>query len=1052
MINNICKNRRAVFAVLVLFISCAVVLAGCSGGNVSDIAISSANSPRQTYVQGQDLDLSVGALTAMVKGDATSVPLDADGVEITGYDKNQVGKQTLTISYKGKTTTFDVTVVARMAVENQETSYFVGDSLDVTKGRVKVTNDDGSVVILNLDSQDLTITGFNTASAGTVTVNVAYGSYSASFDVTVYSAGDVVFTKPTKTVYQSHETELALNGGYLTVTAVENPQFSKYVNITADMVSGFDPAAATREYKDQHLKQTLTVNYAGQSFQYEISVLYGAISMIRDNAKLLEGLDWSDTVTLTTEQGEAAKEAVEAYLNLTSFDKALVDAAVLETVARPAAQYLTELLAEEAKTFSDSFTLNETGGILLVGKSSEQMEKDVYRLADDQENFNVYADLLRQMKETFADMEMTKDVTMEEYIVVTPEEEVALCVDVFEFLLILHDTLKDIPEDWKVEDLANYADNISTAVYLIQANGMIGPNFNYIFEVLANWRTNDDYFDIIYSYYCYVAEDGEAFLFEYLWQQLPLPGDMQDWYLAFYNAVVEAQYMEQYGESDAYLRDTTNFMYYYFEALRLSEEIKNGDNQFYKDVYEIIRGDDFMDQNVVSVTGGYVAHSNGMVDSEVYNRLWKTYLGLVALYNKGEVSEEVQSKEFAAIFDAFTDLAPTEVFGFLSSLQYMYSETNGTFLALDYSNKANNTFVYLIANYYIGKMPETARPLVQQMLLAMEYYGIYCAVGADSEGLENFTATMQGMATALAELSSEDRAVFDSLMGECYSKYLNIYNVVAESKEYNIDQSAMDQIENLKETIQAFYELSEYMSAEDRSDQELKAACVLLYALYEKANSIYGDLLASGNEDAITLLYTKQYALLGVEETLETAFFKVRNNFIWTMFFGVRFEQRNEEGEVVTVLSTWAIYEKTQLRTFLRDAADLLWAGNKGTAAQLDPAYVAKITEALRQLDSESLIALYRIGSGRYFDSLQQFLHSQMAGDTDSQDLATAILEAEFGYMVYETYAHAETERDYFKTQFEEARALYEQLTDMTNFDAYLKEIYEHYEAIYNSL
>ena len=817
------------------------------------------------------------------------------------------------------------------------------------------------------------------------------------------------------------------------------------------MVSGFNPSAATKENRQEPLKQMLTVTYGEKSFQYEISILYSPISVIRDHTELLKDLDWSqEEVTLTEEQGMAAQEAVSEYLKLSSADKALVDATALEIIARPAAQYLNGKLVEAAETFSDSFTLSPEGNLLFVGKTSDQLRIDKDRMADETEPFNIYASLLRQMEKEFGQMEMTKDVTMEEYIVVTSEEEFLFCIDVFDFLLMLHDTLKDIPDDWKVDDLAAYGDNISTAVYLIQANGLLGPSFSYIFDVLANWRTNDDYFDIIYSYYCYVAEDGEHFLFEHLWQKLPLPGKMQDWYLAFYNATVEALYMKDHGEDDAYLRDTTNFMYYYFDALRLAEEIKNSDNQLYKDIYDIIKGDAFMDQNVTSVTGGFVAHSNGLAVSQTYLSLWEQYLELIDLHNAGKGGDEEYGQRMKELLDTMTDLSPTEVFGFLSSLKYMYSESKGTFHALDYSDNANNTFIYLVANYFMGQLPESARPLFQQMMLAMEDYGFHAAMGAECNGLENFKTTMESMAVALAGLSAEDRAVFDSLLGRCYNKYLNLYNAVVTPKDFQIDDATMEKIEQLKQTILAYYDVSDYM-AEEKDEQQLLVTCLTLYSLYEKADALYQELMASENPDVHTLLATRNYMLGTVEDTLNTAFYKVRNSFVWYMFFGARFEQKNENGEVVAMKSTWSIYNGTMLPDFLRQAADLLYAGFAGTTDQLDKAYVESLMQAIRKLDADALAAYFMIGPARYLDSLQAYMHNQMS-DKLNQELATAVLMIEYGYIVCEFYMHSPNEVQFFKTQFETARALYEKLEDTTLFDAYLRDMYEYYEEIYNKL
>ena len=66
--------------------------------------------------------------------------------------------------------------------------------------------------------------------------------------------------------------------------------------------------------------------------------------------------------------------------------------------------------------------------------------------------------------------------------------------------------------------------------------------------------------------------------------------------------------------------------------------------------------------------------------------------------------------------------------------------------------------------------------------------------------------------------------------------------------------------------------------------------------------------------------------------------------------------------------------------------------------------------------------------------------------------MITGVLMSKYGHLVCEFYQHTANEVQFFKTQFETARALYEKLEDTTLFDTYLRELYEYYEAIYNSM
>ena len=164
----------------------------------TQIFIQGSGAPRLTYVQGQDLDLSHGVLTVVEKGQERSLPLDNAEITVTGYDNKTLGKQTLTVTYKGLTTTFEITVIPRTVAENFESDYFVGDTFDNTKGRLRIARDDGSTFNVNLNSEKISLKAFDASKEGTTTILVTYKdgdtSYECSFDVTVHKAAMVSLT------------------------------------------------------------------------------------------------------------------------------------------------------------------------------------------------------------------------------------------------------------------------------------------------------------------------------------------------------------------------------------------------------------------------------------------------------------------------------------------------------------------------------------------------------------------------------------------------------------------------------------------------------------------------------------------------------------------------------------------------------------------------------------------------------------------------------------------------------------------------------------------
>ena len=101
--------------------------------NTDSISVNT-NPTKTTYTVGEDLELNGGSITVeykerIVSWDndlnrtvtdpkviTTTIDIGAKGVSVTGYDKNKIGTQTITVKYDGKETTFDVTVNPKIEV------------------------------------------------------------------------------------------------------------------------------------------------------------------------------------------------------------------------------------------------------------------------------------------------------------------------------------------------------------------------------------------------------------------------------------------------------------------------------------------------------------------------------------------------------------------------------------------------------------------------------------------------------------------------------------------------------------------------------------------------------------------------------------------------------------------------------------------------------------------------------------------------------------------------------------------------------------------------
>lgn len=188
-------------------------------------AVSLQAVPTKTaYNYGEELNPAGGKLL-LTYSDQSTETVDITAAMISGYDKNKVGKQTLTVTYEGKTVTFDVTVTAVLTgitldAANVKKEYIAGEDLDLTGLKVTATYSDNTTKDVAIS--DVTVSGYDKDATGTQTVTVTYEGKTATFDVTVAPAfmkGDLNNDKQ----ITAEDALIALQGatGKVTLTAQE---------------------------------------------------------------------------------------------------------------------------------------------------------------------------------------------------------------------------------------------------------------------------------------------------------------------------------------------------------------------------------------------------------------------------------------------------------------------------------------------------------------------------------------------------------------------------------------------------------------------------------------------------------------------------------------------------------------------------------------------------------------------------------------------------------------------------------------------------------------
>ena len=164
-----------------------------------------------TYTVGENLDLTGMVVIARYSDNSTKTIPNAD-VTVSGYNANQEGEQTVTVTYEGKTATFKVTVQAAQktllgitVTGPTKQAYEIGDELDLTGLIVTAHYDDDTDEVLEGGLYQLS--AFDSSTAGDKIITVTYEGKTASFTVTVAEAGQIILssldiTPPTKTEYE----------------------------------------------------------------------------------------------------------------------------------------------------------------------------------------------------------------------------------------------------------------------------------------------------------------------------------------------------------------------------------------------------------------------------------------------------------------------------------------------------------------------------------------------------------------------------------------------------------------------------------------------------------------------------------------------------------------------------------------------------------------------------------------------------------------------------------------------------------------------------------
>lgn len=1105
------KRLLAGIAALLLLTGTLFALSACKP-SVENIALDRNNMPQIVFVLGNDLDLSDGKLNA----DGEMIPLDSEDITVSGYDKNRLGEQTLTISYGGKTTTLTVTVVPRFRAA-QKYVYFLGEEYADAQPRLSITRDDGTTINLTGDNEALTITGLDTdVPAETLTVNAVYEAdgerYEGTFDVSV-AEPSVNFVNPRKLVYGSHETRLDLAGASLRLRSTDG-ETTRNVNLSDLTAEGFDPGAVSESAPTA--TQTVTVSYRGRSVaSFEITVNYSDVSRFKDAAKRLDELDWNCyrypteqdpgmayPAGATDELTELSVEMLELYYGIGA-DRTYISQDELDAVARLAVVYsYNEWMNAVGSAFSDVFTIDETGELTYNCSTKEAAAAGAEKIrnADDADMQRIFrlAELLNnetlatRCEDTIIYDPMTQedgstvdvDLTAAVLASVVPEPSyMNRIAEVLEWSLEAFEALDEtaVPADWTAEDLRAIPMETMDDVYqtLMEISERDTGSLS-IFPLINGWRANEDYFEILYRYYYEDVKENASTssilkIDNLAAVMLPLP--LEALRVPFSYAQTAQQilqiYIDSYDPSSGelpLLTESTLFLYMYELALEGSENVLALNDEMYSELYARYFSEYLSE--MTSGAGGYLALRGSSAYDDAVQAVWDAYFDIWLQYS--EDASYVDTPEFdasvKAMFEAFVDLMPYQQYYFIRSVYYLYPNLPTSALYPDagylYSDFA--TFIYA---YYLSAMnidissdeESTAYDVFTSLLLALEGYA-----NGDND---YFCTQMQSAVSAYqtAVWTGTSKETFDSYLGFFYKKYAACFERFAmtdegvwEYQEPSFDEQTQQTFAALADAIDGTSLAKVYI--EDLSDIMGSVELYLPFlASYERVRDLSAQ-LAGGSEEVREAYFFMPYG---------------EGSYLEPLYNGVYDADDAYARYLLTLEIDRAAYEQAEgLRTFLKEYADYFWTaaatmyqiGYMGTQFAFEPAAVAGMLSDFCALDKDAQFLLLSIDTLNLFHGGLEIMSRQQFKNTQVQTLVSDLLLLQISYVAYlqspdgsytgedgETITFKEDVLSYWESASAgyaalEADAEEETATEFAAFLTYFGDLYEHYKTICTEL
>ena len=200
---------------------------------------------------------------------------------LSGYDMNTAGKQTVTVSYRGFTLDYTITVTQRpdpigvtLLSQPTKTEFIKDTKLDYTGGKARIFYKDGTTDTVDLTPENTT--GVDISKTGSYTATFSYKGFTVGFNVTVVPVKVTkinILTLPDQVTYVEGQsidrTGLSVQG--------------EYNNGSKKLLTDYDLT-----YKNTAGKQTVTVSYSGVKATFAVTFtkrILESVSVVSDPTK-----------------------------------------------------------------------------------------------------------------------------------------------------------------------------------------------------------------------------------------------------------------------------------------------------------------------------------------------------------------------------------------------------------------------------------------------------------------------------------------------------------------------------------------------------------------------------------------------------------------------------------------------------------------------------------------------------------------------------------------------------------------------------------------------